>query len=212
MAAPVVDPELRARRKEEIRDQLLAKVEEMLEQGESYSLLGIDRLASEAGIGRSTFYKYFADKSELLGAWYELIARSTESAANEWLEGIDGSSTRADLRDALEDIFRAYMPHVRLLSVINEAAFYDQTLGEAIRHRVEPGSGRLQKHIERGQREGWIDPDLDPGGTARWLRWMSDRGRHQLLLAVDEAERNRLLDALTEIVWATLYEFAPSRG
>src|SRR5262245_27080760 len=122
MAAPVVDPELRARRKDEIRDQLLTKVEEMLEAGESYSALGIDRLAAEAGIGRSTFYKYFADRSELLGAWYEVISESTASAADEWLDGIDGDSTRADLRVALDDIFRAYMPHVRLLSVINEAA------------------------------------------------------------------------------------------
>ena len=69
MAAPVVDPELRARRKSEIRDQLLAKVEELLEADESYAELGIDRLAAEAGIGRSTFYKYFADKSELLGEY-----------------------------------------------------------------------------------------------------------------------------------------------
>jgi AcrR family transcriptional regulator len=211
MAAPVIDPELRARRKNEIRDQLLAKVEELLDQGESYSALGIDRLAAEAGIGRSTFYKYFTDKSELLGAWYESIAESAEPAASEWLDGIDSDSSRDDLRAALDDIFRAYRPHVRLLSVINEAAFYDESLGEAIRHRVEPGSGRLQKHIERGQSEGWIDPELDPGETARWLRWMSDRGRQQLLLAADGVEADRLMEALTEIVWSTLYEFAPVR-
>ena len=211
MAAPVVDPELRAQRRTEMRDRLLAKVEKLLDAGENYSDLGIDRLAAEAGVGRSTFYKYFADKSELLGAWYDLISESAAPAAAEWLDGIDGTSTRDDLRAALNDTFEAYRPHVRLMAVIHEAAFYDPTLGDAIRDRVEPGSGRLQEHIERGQREDWIDPDLDPGETARWLRWMSDRGRHQLLLGVDDAEEGRLLSALTDVVWSTLYEFAPSR-
>lgn len=212
MAAPVVDPELRARRRAEIRDRLLAKVEEMLDAGESYSELGIDRLAAEAGVGRSTFYKYFADTSELLSAWYELIAESTAPAASEWLDGIDGGSSREDLRAALEDIFDAYRRHVRLMAVIHEAAFYDEDLGGAIRDRVVHGSGRLRTHIERGQGQGWIDPDLDPTETARWLRWMADRGRAQLWLAADEAEREALMDALTDVIWSTLYEFAPLRA
>lgn len=195
-----------------MRDRLLTKVEEMLEAGESYSDLGLERLAAEAGVGRSTFYKYFTDKSELLGAWYDSIAEAAAAAAAEWLEGIDAKSTPDDLRAALGDIFEAYRPHVRLMAVIHEAAFYDADLGEAIRDRVERGSGRLQDHIERGQREGWIDPELDARETARWLRWMSERGRHQLLLGADAAEHDRLMSALTDVIWSTLYELAPSRA
>lgn len=212
MAAPVVDPKLRAQRRSEMRDLLMATVEKLLESGESYADLGIDRLASEAGIGRSTFYKYFTDKSDLMGAWYQRVREATRAAAAEWLEGIGPDSTRADLRTALEDIFDAYRPHVRLTAVINEAAFYDAELGRAIREDVERGSGRLVEHIERGQRAGWVDPDLDPAETASWLRWLSERGRHQLLLGAGKEETEGLMDAFTNVVWSTLYEFAPGRG
>ena len=47
----------RARRREEVRDQLLAAAERLLAEGASYAELGVDRLVAEAGSGRCAFYK-----------------------------------------------------------------------------------------------------------------------------------------------------------
>jgi tryptophan synthase alpha subunit len=67
----------------------------------------------------------------------------------------------------------------------------------------------LHRHIENGQAAGFIDPSLPPAETAYWLQWMAERGLHQIPLAADDAEIDRLIDAYTAIVWNTLY--SPTR-
>src|SRR5215213_3920139 len=41
-------------------------IERLVDDGSTYAELSVDRLVDEAGVARSTFYKYFGDKSGLL--------------------------------------------------------------------------------------------------------------------------------------------------
>jgi hypothetical protein len=50
-----------------------------------------------------------------------------------------------------------------------------------------------------------VVPDLDPQRTAAWLTWMAERGLYQLVAPAGPAAAERLLDALTDITWNTLY-------
>ena len=45
---------------------MLAATEKLLVEGVSFTELGVQRIATEAGIARSTFYLYFRGKTELL--------------------------------------------------------------------------------------------------------------------------------------------------
>ena len=56
----------RAQRRDEVRRRLLAVVEQLLTEGESYAEISVERLVSEANLSRSTFYVYFEDKGDLL--------------------------------------------------------------------------------------------------------------------------------------------------
>jgi AcrR family transcriptional regulator len=46
--------------------QVLAATERLLGEGVPFTELGVQRIAAEAGIARSTFYLHFRDKTELL--------------------------------------------------------------------------------------------------------------------------------------------------
>ena len=199
----------RAQRREEIRDRLLAVVERLLSEGESYTELSVERLVSEAHHSRSTFYVYFQDKGELLRAWFTEIQAEVESAARDWW-ALGGSSTRADLRAALSQVVEAYRPHTTLMAAMYDAAAYDQAVRELVEAMMDWNTAGLRKHIKTGQREGFIDPSLPAKETAAWLTWMAERGLHQLVRRAREAELERLIDAYTGIVWNTLY--APVRG
>jgi len=71
----------RAERRDQIRHALLDAVEQLLEEGESFTELSVERLVSRAQISRSTFYVYFEDKGDLLSAWLtEIISELTAAA------------------------------------------------------------------------------------------------------------------------------------
>ena len=53
-------------RRDAVQAELLDAVERLLEAGESYTSLGVQRICDEAGVARSAFYTNFANKSELL--------------------------------------------------------------------------------------------------------------------------------------------------
>jgi TetR/AcrR family transcriptional regulator, ethionamide resistance regulator len=198
----------RAQRRDKIRHTLLEVVERLLEQGEGFTEVSVERLVSEAGISRSTFYVYFEDKGDLLRGWFGDITAELAAAAQGWWS-LGADATREDVRDALETIVLAYRPHTTLMAATYDAAAYDPAVRELVESMMGSNAAGLRKHIRAGQREGFIDPSLQPAEVAAWLTWMAERGLHQLVRPAEGAELRRLIDAYASIVWNTLY--APTR-
>jgi TetR/AcrR family transcriptional regulator, ethionamide resistance regulator len=198
----------RAARRDEMRNRLLGVVERLLEDGESYTELSVERLVGEAKMSRSTFYVYFEDKGDLLSAWFGEITEEIENAARDWW-ALDAGATRDDLRAALSKIVKTYKPHTTLMAAVYDAAAYDPGVRELVEGMMSWNVAGLRNHIKAGQKAGFIDPDLLPQQTAAWLQWMAERGLHQLVRNAGPAEVERLIDAYTSIVWNTLY--APAR-
>lgn len=199
----------RAQRRDEARERLLEVVEQLLEDGESFTEISVERLVSAAGMSRSTFYVYFEDKGDLLRAWFEEITEELGEAAADWWK-LGGEATRDDLKAALDNIVRTYRPHTTLMAATYDAAAYDLSVRELVEGMMEGNGAGLRKHIRAGQKAGFIDSGLPPRQTAAWLTWMAERGLHQLVRGADDAELDALIEAYTAIVWNTLY--APTRA
>jgi AcrR family transcriptional regulator len=200
-----------AERREEVRDQLLVAAERVLAGGEGYAELGVDRLVAEAGVGRSTFYKYFSDKGDLLRAWFELISAEIAGVSQAWL-ALGPEISFEQLRGALGEIVEAYRPHALLMATLYDVARFEASVAAAVAEIEARGVAELHRHIEAGQREGWIAPGLLVSETARWLSWLGENGQHRLLRsAAGERRVESLVDAYARIVWSTLYAFAPAR-
>src|SRR5271169_3221789 len=56
----------RQQRREQMERRLLDATERLMRDGASYTELSVDRLSTEAGISRASFYIYFEDKGHLL--------------------------------------------------------------------------------------------------------------------------------------------------
>jgi AcrR family transcriptional regulator len=194
----------RARRRDETRGRLLEVVETLLDEGESFTEISVERLVQAAGISRSTFYVYFEDKGDLLRAWFgEIIAELVEATAGWW--ELDESSTRDDLREVLDRVVRTYRPHTTLMAATYDAAAYDASVRELVESMMATNVATLRKHIKVGQKAGFVDPSLPAEQTAQWLTWMAERGLHQLVRRASDAELDGLVDAYTAIIWNTLY-------
>jgi AcrR family transcriptional regulator len=198
----------RARRRDEARARLLEVVEQLLEEGESFTEISVERLVAEAGMSRSTFYVYFEDKGDLLRGWFgDIIAELTAATDRWWALGAD--ATRDDLREILAGVVSTYRPHTTLMAATYDAAAYDTSVRDLVATMMAGNVATLRKHIKAGQKEGFVDATLPADQTAEWLVWMEERGLHQLVRTADEAELERLVDAYTAIIWNTLY--APAR-
>jgi AcrR family transcriptional regulator len=180
-------------------------VEPLLEAGESYADVSVERLIKEVDISRSTFYVYFDDKGDLLGAMAADVTRDLAEAGSAWFE-LATDASRADLRDALSALFGTYRKHQTLLGAITEAAAYDPRVRAQHLALVEEAVRGLADHIAAQQKAGGAPKHLDPRRTAQWLTWMYERALYQLVGPASAGESRKLLDSATDLVWRALYE------
>jgi TetR/AcrR family transcriptional regulator, ethionamide resistance regulator len=203
---------IKDQRREEAMTALLSALQAALADGVSYNELSVGKLSKLAGISRSTFYAHFRDKAAFIEAWLAQVAGDVERAALAWW-AIDASSTIVDLRAALGNLIAVWRPLLPMMSAVFDAAAWDDELRESVAGLVEHYIEALTEHIERGQAEGWIDPDLLPRQTASWLCLMAERAQRQVFRGrTTKRDVEAHLDVFTEIVWLTLYASAPSRA
>jgi len=118
----------------------------------------VDRIAAAAGVDKKAIYLYFGDKRALFEA---VLAHDLESLAEAVpLEGDDVSG----YVERLFDYHRQHPAHLRLMLWEALELGADDVPGEAARaahyrERAEP--------LGLAQRDGRIDPELDPAGL--WL-------------------------------------------
>lgn len=199
-------------RREEAMTALLGALQAALADGVSYNELSVGKLSKLAGISRSTFYAHFRDKADFIEAWLQEITGDIEDASAAWW-AIDARSTIDDLRAALRSLIAVWRPLLPMMSAVFDAAAWDDALRESAFGLVEYYIDELTAHIERGQREGWVDPALLPRETAGWLSWMAERVQRQVFRGrVTKRDVEAHVDVFTEIVWLTLYASAPSRA
>jgi len=200
----------RARRRDEIEALLLAAVEQLLAEGESYTELSVERLVTEAGISRSTFYVYFEDKGHLLQRLTEDVISDFMAAASKWWSLPPGAS-REEVGAGLREMVDVYRPHGILMGAVVDAAGYDTAVRQAFGRMVARSIAEVAAHIRAGQQAGTIRAELDPEVTAGWLTWMTERGLFQLVREAADGDVDALAQGLTAVVWNTLYDGAAPR-
>jgi TetR/AcrR family transcriptional regulator, ethionamide resistance regulator len=204
---PSVTRKTRTRREErraETLRRLSVALETLLEQGESFTEVSVERLVSEAGISRSTFYVYFEDKGQLLRAVTEDLTADFLEACKRWWE-LPPRRTREELQEAFRAMFDAYRPQRALMAAVSETAAYDVGIRDEYQRMVDVFVAGVSDHIRRGQKSKQVDPDLDAPRIAAWLTWMIERGLYQFAGAATKAKSEKYLSAMTDIVWNTLY-------
>jgi AcrR family transcriptional regulator len=172
---------------------VLRATEELLEEGASYAELGIERIATRAGISRTAFYFYFRDKRELLVRLTEEVNGQLMAAAETWWSG------SADLRTALHAIAGLYREHGALLRAVVEVSTYDDAVAAFWRGMVGRFADATRDRIEA---EGVEGPDAE--ATAFALVWMVERTFYQQLVQNQPVATDALVDAMATIFERTV--------
>lgn len=194
----------RQQRREQLERRLLDATERLMRAGASFTELSVDRLSSEAGISRASFYIYFEDKGHLLRRLAGQVFADLAASAELWW-GVAGRHDPADVRAAMAGIIATYRRHQPVLVALNEMASYDPVVGATYRNLLTAITGRLARVIESGQADGAIRRELPAAATASALTWMVERTCQQNLPTAPNSYDAELAETLTQIVWGTLY-------
>lgn len=198
----------RQERREQIERQLLDATERLMADGASFTELSVDRLATEAGISRASFYIYFEDKGHLLRRLTGQVFDDLAASAERWWS-VAHRRQPADALAAMSGIVANYRRHQPLLVALNEMAAYDQLVGTTYREVLTAIAARLATVIEAGQADGSIRRDLPADTTASTLTWMVERACQQSLPGRPASYDAELAQTLTQIVWGALYLEVP---
>jgi AcrR family transcriptional regulator len=198
----------RQARREQIERRLLDATERLMADGASFTELSVDRLATEGGISRASFYIYFEDKGHLLRRLAGQVFDDLAAAAERWWS-VSERRDPADVLAAMTGLVASYRTHQPLLVALNEMAAYDAAVGATYRDILTAIAARLAAVIEKGQGAGFIRRELSAETAASTLTWMVERTCQQNLPGRPESYDAELAATLTQIVWGALYLEAP---
>jgi AcrR family transcriptional regulator len=197
-------PELPTEKRQAIEADVLLAAEALLGEGASWASLSIERIATRAGISRTAFYFYFADKRELLMRLAADVADQLYNEAGTWWSGSGEGPDQ--LTEALGKIAALYRAHGPLVCAIVEVSASDPPVGVFWRDLVGRFVAASAERIAAEQAAGRADAALDPTATAFALVWMTERSFHQMLVQEDPVPASDLVAALARVWRATVYQ------
>ena len=200
----------RRTRRETVRAALCQALLELVETT-PFKDVSVDDIAVAAGIKRSAFYFYFADKRELLVATATETVEALYREADRWWHGHGPPERR--LEEALRGMAGLYERHAGLLRAATEVSTYDDEVRVFWRELIERFIEATTAHLDSEQRAGRVPPSLDPRATAESLVWMAERCCY-VYLARGERSAADLVSSLSATWAAALYPGSarPGRG
>ena len=179
MAAPSRQSSAPTAKRAAIEAALLEATETLLAEGASFADLGVERITTQAGITRTAFYFYFADKRELLMALTADVNELLLEQANLWWSGEGEQAAR--LERALTNVARLFAEHSVLLKALGEAAASDDQVAEHWQRLIGQFVEATEARILEEQASGTATC-INASATAFALTWMTEGRISQLIL------------------------------
>ncbi|MFC4533607.1 TetR/AcrR family transcriptional regulator [Sphaerisporangium dianthi] len=185
-------------------------VEKLLAEGASFTELSVERIASEAGLSRSTFYLYFRDKTELILRLAASLKTGTFDIGTDW-DPCGPADGLAWLADAYLSIIRHYRGRAATYAAVLEVAGYDRAVSEALEAGQQRFIDRVAVLLAREQRAGRASTGLDPVRAARVMIWGGEKviAQHVTTTEDDGEEDARVAGELAAAHWYGVYRRPP---
>ena len=177
---PKVMPEY----KEEVRQKIIrAAYQEAKEKG--YQQIRMEDIAGRLGISKGTIYLYFANKSELsqevihciIRRFRAAVARTPDANLSTTLQSIYQNTVSIGIIGDGNPMFDLFSLSARNPEIREMVTLMRTELGDAI-----------ESFIRNQQKQGTIDPTLDPARTARMIQAISMGVQNLAATGIEERE------------------------
>ncbi|WP_354700087.1 hypothetical protein DSM112329_00350 [Paraconexibacter sp. AEG42_29] len=151
-----------------VRAEVLAATVRLLDAGERFTPLTVQRICDEARVARSAFYVNFGDKTELLAQLVAAVTDDVAQVADVWIATPETLTFDA-LVSALEQATGAFARHAAVLSAYDEVAAYDDRLAGLWNDRVRQIIDAFATRLEDARLTRGLRPDLDVPIAAEFI-------------------------------------------
>jgi AcrR family transcriptional regulator len=186
----------------QVQEAVLTATERLLAEGSSYADLNVERIARAAGISRTAFYFYFADKRDLLMRLAGDISEQLFVQGDIWFSG-DGDPEQ-EIREALTRIGELYRQHGVLIKAIVEVSTYEEDIATFWRGLLDRFVDATQLRIEQLREHNGIASSASSRATAFALTWMAERTFYQHMVQDRPVSDEELVEALVGIYLGTV--------
>jgi AcrR family transcriptional regulator len=191
--------------------QALVEAARRVFERDGYLDARITDIAAEAGVAAGSFYTYFTGKEDAFAAVMEEVG---EEMLHPQLDGAlgDRDDPVAVIEAANEAYLRAYRHNARLMALMEQVSQIDEDFRRLRLRRARAFGKRNAKAIERLQRRGLADPELDPVLAAHALSAMVSRMAYLTYVQkFGSASTETLLQTLTRLWVGALGIGSPQR-
>ncbi|MEW2512947.1 TetR family transcriptional regulator [Streptomyces sp. NPDC046870] len=151
------------------RAQVMSALERLLDSGEAFSEISVQRILEEAGVSRATFYAHFQGKSDVLVRLTDELRESLLALARQWDPGAGGGADR--FARFFEEVITIHRAHQGVLTAVREAAAYDSAIGDFYTADLEGFDEAVLRTLLSEQAAGSTPADLDAVAASRIIVW-----------------------------------------
>lgn len=205
MASPLRSTGAPTARRQAVEASLLEATAALLYEGLPFADLSVERISRKAGISRTAFYFYFADKRELLERLTSDVNALILEQANMWWE--DSGPPADRLRDALANALAIYREYSVLIRATAEVATYDEEVSHHRRGLLEQVAEVTERHIAEENAAGRAACEF-PRTTALALTWMTESAFLQQVAGEPAIDEGEMVEALASIWLRSIYGVA----
>ncbi|MBF6556349.1 MAG: TetR/AcrR family transcriptional regulator [Acidimicrobiales bacterium] len=201
MSEPIRLPRLPDRRRrpvgEERREAILAAIEDLLQE-RSLADISVGDIASAAGVGRSGFYFYFANKGAAVTAMLGDMLAEMLAGATAFMHG--GELSSHSVRIAIHATWEAWRQHQGLILAMLDARGSDASVRELWDGWIERFVIEVGDAVLRRRRARQADDGLDERELLHVLMAANERTFERLSrTGADHAHADRAVEALVAL-------------
>ncbi|GHC91143.1 hypothetical protein GCM10007079_38190 [Nocardiopsis terrae] len=146
------------------RAALLTAARRVFERN-GYARTTVAGITAGAGVGRATFYVYFASKEEVFAVLAEGVR--DRFLASQELDGIDADDPYAVVRATVTAFLDAYTENLAFVTVLQHQSLSDPAMGELWEEIHGLPRRRSARYTRRLVERGAADPAASPEAVAR---------------------------------------------
>jgi len=188
------------RRPQDAEREILDAAERLLRQA-SVADLSVASVMARTGLGRSSFYVYFNDVTELLRRLTERLEGEFFEVSSVWLADDSGLDTLDAARRSTEGIVDVYVRHGPVLRALADAAATRPEVADIFRYGViDHFIDAVERRCAQQHARGHI-PHPIPRGVCRALVLMTERFLAETLGGHESEDVRTTADTL-HTIWA----------
>src|SRR5215470_11476596 len=150
--------------------QLMAAVERLVDSGESFTEISVQRIIDEAHVSRATFYAHFRGKADVLVRLAERLRESLLELARQWDPGAgeDGADRYTRF---FEQVIAHNRTHRGVINAVGELASYDPDVRDFYTAGLEGFDEHVLRTLLAEQDAGSTPVDVDAVAASRVIVW-----------------------------------------